>query len=77
MAAKKDELIGLNRDRELEIKQLDHKLSKARNDAKDARERVGQQGGGGGERGRGTRRGRGRRGWGGEGRVAFGECVGD
>ncbi|XP_043213989.1 structural maintenance of chromosomes protein 2-like [Amphibalanus amphitrite] len=40
MAAKKDELIGLNRDRELEIKQLDHKLSKARNDAKDAQERV-------------------------------------
>ena len=40
MAAKKDELIGLNRDRELEIKQLDHKLSKARSDAKDAQERV-------------------------------------
>ena len=40
MAGQKDELIALNRNRELEIKQLDHKLSKARGDAKDAQERV-------------------------------------
>lgn len=39
-AARKEELIKQNKERELELKQLDHKLSKARGDAKDAEERV-------------------------------------
>jgi len=40
MQARKEQLIKDNRDRELELKQLDHRLNKTRNEAKDAQERV-------------------------------------